>query len=738
MEILCFFAGTVFFYTKSVYAILLVVVAFFLSPRLSFPCCFLAALLWGYAHQWWVADCGMPMHVRIIPHAVLEGEIVSIPATTTFKSQFQFKLSKFNGKPASSILLLACYNRCPLFKVGESWRFEAKIKKPANLGNPGSFNYVNWLSARHIHWVGYIKPRTATLLKPGQSSSLLRLREQLASTLDKLLPEGKSLGIFEALTLGITNHIDKSQWELFRRTGTTHLMVISGAHIGLVAGLGFMLMRWLWTRNAWLCLHYPAPQAASIAGLLMAIAYALLAGFAPPAQRSLIACFLLLSRNFSSYRFTGWQAWRYGLLAVLLFEPHDVLLPGFYLSFLAVASLLLGSQRLRATGFKKSLGLQLICLFGLMPLTLFWFSYGAISGLLANLVAIPFVGFVIVPAALISLLAVQCWDEAWFLIPVHWAIEVLLYFLKLIDSLASFNLSFSFSSILSPLALMLVMLSGLFLPVRAFYPAMIVLGMAALYPGYPKVRGGEAEINILDVGQGLAVTVRTANHTLVYDTGMKFYQGGDMAKLAIIPFLKTVGIKKIDKIIISHPDLDHRGGLVSLETNYPVNALLVNNISYYRRGENCHYYPSWQWDGISFRFLAIHKRFKNKNNNSCILQIGNSRGRILLTGDIERSAEDYLVKMYKEQLASEVLVVPHHGSKTSSSPSFIQQISPKFAVISAGFDNRYHFPHAQTLQTFARQNVKILSTADCGMVTVRLPANHDRINPFCYKTITSA
>ncbi|WP_045105758.1 DNA internalization-related competence protein ComEC/Rec2 [Legionella hackeliae] len=737
MEILCFFAGTAYFYSKSVYALLLVIFACILSPRWSFLIWFLAALLWATVHQWWIADLAMPNNTRVIPKARLEGEIVSIPNTTDFKSQFQFRVSRFNGNAAQSTVLLACYNHCPSFNVGDFWDFEAKLKKPVNLGNPGSFDYVSWLNARHLEWTGYIKPHRAKLLNRLHSQTLLSIREQLASSVVKLLPNEDSLGIVEALTLGLTSHIDKKQWDLFRRTGTTHLMVISGAHIGLVAGLSFALMRWLWTRSSRLCLYYPAAQPASILGLLMALVYALLAGFAAPAQRSLIACFFLLVKNFLNYRFTTWQAWRYGLLGVLLFEPHDVLLPGFYLSFLAVASLLLGSQRLTMSGLKKSIGLQLICLFGLMPLTLFWFSYGAINGFFANLLAIPMVGFIIVPLALISLFLVQCWDNSWILLPVHWAIEGLLYFLRWVDSFSQVNLSFSFNDILSPLALMLVMMLGLFLPLRALFPAMIVLSITALWPGFSKVKKGDAEINILDVGQGLAVLVQTANHRLVYDTGIKFYQGGDMAKLAIIPFLKTLGVKRIDKVIISHPDLDHRGGLESLESTYLVDELLVNEVSFYHRGKNCHHYPSWQWDGVSFKFLAINKRFKNKNNNSCVLQVKNKKGRILLTGDIERLAEDFLVKAYKEQLASTVVVVPHHGSKTSSSLQFIQQIAPKFAIISAGFDNRYHFPHGQTLKTFERQKINVFNTAECGMVTVQLFVKKDRVEPFCYKPIKS-
>ncbi|WED44612.1 DNA internalization-related competence protein ComEC/Rec2 [Legionella cardiaca] len=735
MEILCFFAGIAFAYSKSLYAFLFLAMSLSLKPRWTLLGCFLVAIFWSVIHNRWVADSDMPSDVQVITKAILEGEIVSIPTTGFSKSQFQFLINQLNGKQVKSTVLLACYTHCPKFKVGDFWHFEAKLKKPVNLGNPGGFDYVGWLNARHISWTGYIRPHSAKLLTRVHSpQSLLGFREHLALNVGKLMPKEKVLGVFEALTLGLTNHIDKSQWDLFRRTGTTHLMVISGSHIGLVAGLSFLLMRWLWSRGGRLCLHYPADQAASIVSFLMALIYALIAGFAAASQRSLIACFFLLLKNFLNHRFTAWQAWRYSLLAVLLYEPHDVLSPGFYLSFLAVASLLLGSQRFSAKGFRKTIILQLICLFGLMPLTLFWFSYGAVNGVLANLLAIPLVEFIIVPLSLIALFMAQWWDNSLLLILVSWAIEGLLYYLNWIDALSLLNLNFSFISVLSPLALMLTMLVLLFFPVKTMWPALIVMSMAALFPGYPRVKDGKAEINIIDVGQGLAVSVRTAKHLLIYDTGVKFYQGGDMAKLAIIPYLNTLGIKKVDKVIISHPDLDHRGGLASLEENYKIDELIVNSPSFYHRGKNCHHYPAWQWDGVNFRFLAINKRFKNKNNNSCILQIENKEQKILLTGDIERLAENYLVTHYKGQLQSAVLVLPHHGSKTSSSLPFIKQVAPQFAVISAGFDNRYHFPHKETLQTLQKQRIDFLNTADCGMVTIRLSGDRGRVKPTCYKT----
>jgi competence protein ComEC len=733
MEILCFLAGVSYVYTKSLLYLVFLVVTGLLSCRWAMVIWFLLGTFWNVGHEWWIADQGMPrQNIQIIPTARLEGEIVAIPINKEGGgSQFQFLLARLNDKRVRATVLLSCYNHCPQFKVGERWHFQAKLKKPRNLENPGGFDYVRFLQARHIHWTGYIQSHSAQRVgKDEHLTSLVTLREHLAGVVEKLIPKTPSLGIIEALTVGLTSHIEKAQWELFRRTGTTHLMVISGAHIGLVAGFSFALIRWLWTLGSRLCLYYPAPKAASFFSLWMAVIYALLAGFGAPAQRALVACFFLLLKNFLPLRVTSWQAWRYSLLAVLLFEPHNVLLPGFYLSFIAVACLILSSQRFSFSGFKKSLCLQLACLFGLMPLTLYWFSYGALDGLIANFLAIPWVGFIVVPLSLLSLLIVQIWPSSLFLEPVNWAIKLLLYYLRCVDSFSMVNLQFSFNTVLSALALMLAMLLVFFFPLRPIFPAIVILTLTGLFRGFPLIKKGEAQINVLDVGQGLAVVVRTAKHTLIYDTGAKFYGGGDMAKLAIIPFLEHVGIKKVDKVIISHPDMDHRGGLSSLEKRYRIAELLVNDVTFYHRGKNCHDYPSWNWDGISFRFLAIRQKFTDRNNGSCILKIETKTTKLLLPGDIEKLGETYLSKAYGNDLQANILVVPHHGSKTSSSPLFIKNISPEIAVISSGFDNRYHFPHQQTLATLQAQKAKIINTAECGMFSVRISNDQFNNNKF--------
>ena len=694
---------------------------------------FLAAVFWACLHQYIISDSGMP-ETDVITRATMLGVVSSIPKTDFSKAQFQFSINHLNDQPVSATVLMACYDHCPVFKVGQLWQLQAKLKKPKNLANPGHFDHQGSLFARHVTWTGYLKKGDNKLLKDTiNNSSIMVLREKLSASLKQMIPDKNSRGIVEALTLGITTNIDTALWNLFRRTGTTHLMVISGAHISLVAGFAYWIFRRLWSLSSRLCLCCPAVKAAGLGAIVVVFGYALLAGFAVPAQRALIACFFLMLCHFFNRRFTGWQSWRYALFAVLIYEPHAVLLPGFYLSFMAVATLIASSQRIRYSGIKKALCLQLVCLIGLMPFTLYWFSYGAVDGFVANLLAIPMIGYILVPLSLVSVLLTSIFAMPWLTIPVDFCIKILLTYLEWIDKLSLVNINFSLYELASVFALLLGGMLLFFMPVKVFYPAAATLLVTALFPGFPHIKTNEAQIDVLDVGQGLSVIIRTAKHTVVYDTGMKFYQGSDMAQMAIIPFLETQGIGKIDMVVISHPDLDHRGGLPSLEEKYHINELVVDNVAFYHRGKNCHQYPAWEWDGISFRFLPIKQIFRDKNNSSCVLQVSNQAGKILLPGDIEKLAENYLAGTYGEELASDVLVVAHHGSKTSSTPGFIKLVSPQFSIISAGFDNRYHFPHQQTIATLTKENSKILNTMTCGMTTIRLLSDKSSVEePACY------
>lgn len=731
MEILCFFAGVAFVHSKQAYPLLLLLLAFFFRPSITLIGWFCMAIVFSLSHEWWIADSNMPAKA-IINNALLEGTIESIPIQQGNKTQFQFRVSRLDGVPAKTRILLNCYDHCPALKAKQHWCLKAKIKKPQNFANPGGFDYVSWLQAKHIHWIGQVRRGSFKwIVSPHAHYYLLTWREHLADSQAQMDNDPKTLGIFQALSLGITSHILKEDWDLFRHTGTTHLMVISGAHIGLVAGLTYWFVKWLWRFFPRGCLIMPAPKIASILAILMAFIYALIAGFAVPAQRSLIACFFVFIRHFCNRRFSVWQGWRYALLVVLALEPHAVMMPGFYLSFLAVACLLLVNQRLSFKGLVKTIAMQLACLLGLMPLTLYWFSYGAVNGLFANLIAVPWVGFIIVPLALLCTLLGQWMVPSWIVLALHESITYLLKYLHWVDSFANFNVTFTFTELLTPISLMLAMLIVLFMPIRQFILIVGLLAPASLIPAHEKVKSGEVRIDVLDVGQGLAVIVNTAKHILIYDTGAKFYKGSDMGKIAIIPYLNTLGIRHIDTVVISHSDLDHRGGLLSLEATYPIGELIVDDPTFYKRGANCHRYKDWSWDDVSFRFFAIKAPLLGKNNHSCVLQVATKSSKMLLSGDIETIAENYLTTTYGKELQSSILLVPHHGSKTSSSSEFVAQVAPSYAIISAGFDNRYHFPHAKALQAY--QQASIYNTAECGMIRILLGAKTPLLKPKCFR-----
>ncbi|MGC1182459.1 DNA internalization-related competence protein ComEC/Rec2 [Legionella sp.] len=735
MEIFCFFMGILYVYTANIYLPVLTLVIFYITPKYSIILFFLLGISWGWLHQWLMLPKGLP-NVNVIQQAIIQGTITSITLKNPHKTQFLLKLERYNNLPAQGLIQLSWYNKTPILHIGQHWQFTVKLKKPRNFLNPGSFDYVTSLSKRHIIWTGYIRSKKNKLLADAHSGfNWLELRENLGNQLTPLAPNQSIAGVVEALTLNLTQHISQEDWELFRRTGTIHLFGISGEHIALISGLIYWLSTWLWSRSAYCCLFIPAPYVASICGLLAAIFYAFLAGFDPPVQRALMGCFFYTLCSLGKQRFSPWQVWRYALCAVLCLEPHSVFMQGFYFSFLAVACLLLTQQRWRLKGYKSSLALQLSCLIGLMPLTLYWYSYGSINGFIANLFAIPLVGFLIVPLALLTML-VSSYSWAWLLMkPLSWLIALLFKGLHWTEHLAAINIDYSITSIEQTLALISALLMWVLLPIRPFRWLTLLWLLIPCFPSRTLIQPGTVLVHVLDVGQGLAITIRTEHHVLLYDTGDQFFQGSDLGKMVILPYFKNLGIKKIDTIVISHPDKDHLGGLKSIESALSVSQLLVNEPRYYTHGLKCHDYSEWQWDGVHFRFLAIKRAFKDKNNSSCILQISTNAGKIVLTGDIEKEAEDFLVKSYGAELKSDVLLIPHHGSKTSSSYRFLLEVAPRYAIASLGFDNRFHFPHTKTLASLNSLHIPFYRTDECGMVEVILPAKGEIKPPQCFSGI---
>lgn len=677
----------------------------------------------GYctAHDWLHKDKGFLKELKIIHNADIQAYVADIPRIDDKKHQIQFNITKLNQKNVSTTALLNCYKNCPNFNVGDYFEFKAKLKRPVNLNNPGGFDYVSWLSSRHVWWVGNIKPGTIKIIKEKHAWLFFsKIREYFGKKIEELMPEKATVGIFQALTVGLTHHIPKSDWDLFRRTGTTHLIDISGEHIAIVIAFIYLVLQLILTNIRTLPLNIPMQTIKGIGAIIAGLIYAGVSGFSVPTQRALISALFMLLHTFFYKKLTIWQAWRYALLIVLLLEPHSVFMLGFYFSFIAVAILILINERFKYKGVLKVCVIQVACLFGLMPLSLYWFSYASISSLLANLIAIPLVGFVIVPMSLIIL----------FLSPIlviPYSVNILNFFIKLllkiliyVDSFSFVNLTFNFNRALEPMCIMFAMLVLVFLPLKRIKPIACLLIIVCFFPHAPKIRETNAQIDVLDVGQGLSVIVRTKNHTLVYDTGVKFHQGSDMGRLVLIPYLGRLGIKSLDMVVISHADLDHRGGLESLSEVFNIDKFVVDDPKYYNQGVSCHDYPSWIWDGVKFEFFAIKEKFKGKNNNSCVLKVTNNKGAFLLTGDIEKPAELYLIKHYDDLLSANVLLIPHHESKTSSSIEFLTTVQPDYAIASYGFDNRYHFPHIKPKLRYEQLDIPVFNTCDNGMISVSL------------------
>ena len=725
MEILCFYAGIAFVYLEQTYSLLFLLCLLCFRLQLRFIAAFLLGIGIVCFHEWCAPERSFGNATALSKVTIL-GSISAIPSRQKDRLQIRMDIISLNDAKVNFSAVLTCYRACPVVYVGEKWRFLASLKKPQFPGNPGEFNYHAFLRARHIDWLGTIQANHSQLVETRKASffNLLILREKLGLLLEQLFPEEAILGIVQALTLEITTHIDQPSWELFRRTGIIHLMGISGAHISLVVGLIFKLVHWCWSRSSWLCLRLPAPSVSGAFALLIGFFYSLLAGLGVPVERAIISCSLIFFRYFCSQRLCAWQAWRYALALVLLLEPHAVFLTGFYLSFIAVAILLLVNQCFTVRGIRKLIIIQLACMFGLMPLCIYWFSYGSINGLAANFLAIPWVELWIVPLCLLTLLVSYFIEVPLLISLVKKSILILLSYIHWIDQFSFFNIQWSLISIFSVLVLMGAMLVLFCIPLKHFQIVAILMTVAALFPSTPSIKEHQCVIDVLDVGQGLAVLVRTAHHTLMYDTGMKFFNGTDFGKRIILPYLHRIGVDTLDTIVISHPDLDHRGGLKTLQAEYPKARLIVDNPSFYHQGMGCHTSRTWTWNGIHFEFLPIKARFNTTNNHSCILKITTQGTSMLLTGDIEKAAETYLIRHYKDKLKADVLLIPHHGSKTSSSVEFVATVNPRMAIASYALHNQYHFPHKKAMEVYRQQHVELYNTAEFGMISVTLSAKN--------------
>ena len=712
-----------------------------LVPRFKFllvPAAFLTGFLWAAlcAHlrmAEWLAPQLEGVDLEVV------GVVASLPAAGERSTRFEFDVETASGGEKLPGRILLSWYRSPLHEEqpalltgevhpGERWLLTVRLRRPHGQLNPHGYDYEAWLLERGIGATGYVRGRGAQRRLGYRNSALDRIeqaREAVRERFLQQLGETPAAGILAALAVGDQRAISAEEWRLFNRTGVTHLMSISGLHVTLVSGLAAWLVGFGWRRLPRAALRLPARKAAALAAIVAALGYTLLAGFAVPAQRtfymvSVVAIALWAGRVTSPVRTLA-----LALVAVIAADPWAPLSPGMWLSFGAVGLIFYAATGWSAPEPRLAqwARMQWGITVGLAPAALLLFGQVSLAGPLANAVAIPLISVVVTPLALLAALLPVSWIldfAAWL---VEWQLQFLEWCAALPGALWQQHVPPAWS-IAAALAGALWLLAPRGVPWRA--AGATLMAPAFLLPP-PSPAPGEAWVSAFDVGQGLAVLVRTTNRALLYDAGPAYGTQSDSGERVVLPALRAAGLERLDLVVLSHEDSDHIGGALSVLEAMPVAALAsslpaghaLQSLATVRR--RCAAGETWEWDGVRFAFLHPQRDAApaRRNDLSCVLRVSNSGGAMLLAGDIERPAESSLI-LNHPQLKSEVVLVPHHGSRSSSSAPFIAAVAPRWAIVAAGYRNRFGHPSAEVLERYAAAGALVWRTDAHGAVHVVL------------------
>lgn len=703
-----------------------------LWPRLRPLACLAAGFLWA---GWQV----QALQARHLPAELagrdlqVQGVVVGLPQRPARGSaRFTFHIDHYRhaGGHWRALRLpvqLYWYRRAPALAAGQRWQLEVRLKDPRGFANPGGFDRERHLLVARIRATGYVRARGVNRrLATGACCRVDRWRGRLSAFVDTHL-DGVPAGLVRALAVGDRGGLDGSAWRVLRITGTAHLMAISGLHIGLVAGFVLLLVRRL-PGVGRLAGGRPLLVIAAPAALLAASFYALAAGFGLPAQRALLMVAVFTVTAVLRRPAGLGRALVLALVVVLLRDPLAVLAPGFWLSFGAVAWIFYATvgRYGRRGRLAALLHLQGVLALGLLPVSLAGFQQWPLLSPLANLVAVPWTGLLAVPLVLLGVvafplstpLAAMLFDAAGAVLALLWA---LLAWLAAWPAVLWQHALPAVWVLLPVAAGLLLALAPAGVPARA-----AALGLLAplLLVAPPRPPAGAVWLSVLDVGQGLAAVVRTRHHVLVYDAGPRFASGFDTGAAVVVPFLRQAGVRRVDRLLVSHSDNDHIGGARSLFEALDTGSILSGTPAAigWARARACRRGQAWRWDGVRFEILAPW-RARRGNNASCVLRVTSAAGqRLLLPGDIEAAVERWLVAEEGEALHSEVLVAPHHGSRTSSTQTFVAAVRPDEVIFAAGHDNRFGFPRPEVVARYRALGARVHATGEEGAVQVRLHA----------------
>ena len=692
---------------------LLPVIGLMLLPFRTYPVAFfLFGLSWACLQAQWALDDRLPSRLDGETRWV-EGRVVGLPQHTEAVVRFELADARSRHGTVPPLMRLAWYGGPPV-KSGERWRVAVKLKRPAGLLNPHAFDYDAWLLAQRIGATGTVKD--GELL----SEARWAWRDGIRQRLQAVDAQGRT-GVLTALVLGDGSGLSRQDWQVLQDTGTVHLLVISGQHIGLLAGVVYLLIAGLARYGLWPKRLPWLPWACGLA-FAAALGYGLLAGFEVPVRRACLMIGLVLLWRLRFRHLGAWWPLLLALNGVLLLDPLASLQPGFWLSFAAVAVLIftfsgrLGPWRWWQTWTRA----QWLIAIGLGPLLLVLGLPISLSGPLVNLLAVPWISLLVLPPALLGTL----------LLPVPYVGEGLLWLAGgLIDGLFR-GLAWvagqapAWVPAAIPLwvwglgalgAFLLLLPRGV--PLRPLgWPLLLLL----IFPPRSEIPEGVADIWQLDVGQGLAILVRTRHHTLLYDTGPRFGDN-DLGERVVLPTLRKLGVDGIDLMLISHAHADHAGGARAVAQGLPVKhvrggepAELPNEW----QAAGCESGRRWTWDGVNFELWQwAHAR--ESNPKSCVLQIEASGERILLTGDIDMAAERALLES-PLAIPTDWLQSPHHGSRSSSSMALLDRLRPKAVLISRGQGNSFGHPHPTVLARYQKYGMAIYDSADQGAIHLQL------------------
>ena len=626
----------------------------------------------------------------------------------------------------------------PTLHAGERWQLTARLKRPHGYANPNGFDVEAWMLENQLRATGSVRgdePNRRLSANAGRPIDYVnQLRDRIRERMRQALADKPYAGVLIALALGDQRAIPEADWALFNATAVSHLLSISGAHVTLFATWIAWLVFALWRRSPRLMSAMPAQQAAAITAAVIAVGYAVLSGFAVPAQRT---CYMLLTGALAlSLRrsLSLWLILVWALVVVLVIDPWAVLAVGFWFSFAAVAMLMyvtVGRVGERPW-WHTLLVTQTAVTFGLVPLSVALFQQVSLVGPIANAVAIPLITMLVVPLTLLwmlmpidALLAIAHQLIAWLTLGLQW--------LMTLPSPLWTQHAPPWWTVLLALLGSIVLLAPRGWPHR-WLGILWCVPLFAITPERPA--DGQFKLTILDIGQGTAAVVQTANHTLVYDTGPKWTDNTDAGSRLIAPYLRAAGSAHIHGLVVSHLDIDHSGGAQSLLNSVPVDWMLTSVFAEagivktaQQRGVaalGCAAGQTWAWDGV--RFDVLHPDADNyidaklkTNDRSCVVKVSSKLFSVLLTADVEVKSETTLIKRYTahpEVLKSDVLMMPHHGSLTSSTAAFIAAVAPRLAVVNNGYRNRFGHPRDAVLARYVERNIAVLRTDWHGAISI--------------------